>query len=72
MKYNKYHAYDAEGNDLTQAFYDGSETFKKGLGEINPFKNGSEVYRQWKRGYRNTRKTARFNATIKARDEKKS
>jgi hypothetical protein len=56
---------------LADAFLAGSETFLAGLPENNPYgvptKQFDDMATQWQRGYRNTRKWNRFNATIKAR-----
>lgn len=57
-----------QNTELWRAFYAGQEAFTTGKSEIlNPFALYTEEYREWKRGYRNARKHARFNATIAAR-----
>jgi hypothetical protein len=59
---------------LADAFIAGRAAFKSGLHEsVNPHSDAatapskfSSLQCQWSRGYRNTRKSARFDATIAA------
>jgi hypothetical protein len=63
-----------QNQPLADAFYAGADAFKAGLPETaNPYSDGKDwlsLQYQWSRGYRNTRKRARFNATIAARRTK--
>ena len=52
------------------AFMGGRQAFCDGLPENNPYSTGDRA-KEWTRGYRNTRKSARFDATIKARKERR-
>lgn len=55
---------------LYQAYCDGRDDYNVGKQEGFPYKE-KELAAEYRRGYRNTRKHARFAATIKARQEAK-
>lgn len=62
---------------LADAFFAGKKAYQNGEDlKSNPFPKGdgsiTDIHHQWNRGYINTRKSDRFNATIRARQEKKS
>lgn len=56
---------------LADAFFAGRDAFRAGkeLTEC-PFAGDTQLAYEWTRGYKNTRKQARFDATIAKRREK--
>lgn len=55
---------------LAEAFFKGRDAFLANQEiTVNPF--DGELAVQWERGFKNTRRNARFDATIKSRQERK-
>ncbi len=68
--------YDRSATLLGRAFNEGRAAFEAGKPlTVNPYLDGQDrgaMQGQWHRGYVNTRKTARFNATITERENQMS